>query len=125
MACPHVSGVMALGISYATQLRKHFKATELQKLLVDSADAAMCSIPIEMMLVEVVAQTRVVEQLLRYGTIDKITIWGICLVSDSSTGFVLLDVLLGTTYQFFTESQHQHVQTVRVGKTLEKLFTSS
>lgn len=37
MACPHVSGVMALGISYATQLRKHFKATELQKLLVDSA----------------------------------------------------------------------------------------
>lgn len=37
MACPHVSGVMALGISYAAQLRKHFKATELQKLLVESA----------------------------------------------------------------------------------------
>lgn len=37
MACPHVSGVVALGISYATQLRRHFKAAELQKLLVDSA----------------------------------------------------------------------------------------
>ena len=37
MACPHVSGVVALGISYATQLRRHFKASELQKLLVDTA----------------------------------------------------------------------------------------
>lgn len=37
MACPHVSGVVALGISYATELRRHFKATELQQLLVDTA----------------------------------------------------------------------------------------
>ena len=37
MACPHVSGVIALGVSYATQLRRHFKAAELQKLLVDTA----------------------------------------------------------------------------------------
>ena len=37
MACPHVSGVVALGISYATQLRRHFKAAELQQLLVDTA----------------------------------------------------------------------------------------
>ena len=33
MATPHVSGVVALGISYAAQLRKHFKAEELQELL--------------------------------------------------------------------------------------------
>jgi hypothetical protein len=37
MACPHISGVLALGISYAAQLNKHFTAAELQKLLVDSA----------------------------------------------------------------------------------------
>ncbi|MBE6208435.1 MAG: peptidase S8 [Rikenellaceae bacterium] len=37
MACPHVSGVMALGISYAAEQRRHFKATELQQLLLDSA----------------------------------------------------------------------------------------
>lgn len=37
MACPHVSGVVALGVSYAAQLRRHFKATELQQLLVDTA----------------------------------------------------------------------------------------
>ena len=37
MACPHISGVMALGISYATQLRRHFKAAELEKLLVQTA----------------------------------------------------------------------------------------
>ena len=36
MACPHVSGVVALGISYATQLRRHFKATELQELLINT-----------------------------------------------------------------------------------------
>ena len=36
MACPHVSGVVALGISYATQLRRHFKASELQQLLIDT-----------------------------------------------------------------------------------------
>ena len=37
MACPHVSGVVALGISYATQLRKHFTATEIKNLLIQSA----------------------------------------------------------------------------------------
>jgi hypothetical protein len=37
MACPHVSGVVALGISYATQLRRHFKAEELQQLLISTA----------------------------------------------------------------------------------------
>ena len=37
MACPHVSGVVALGISYAAQLRKHFTATEIKNLLVQSA----------------------------------------------------------------------------------------
>ena len=36
MACPHVSGVVALGISYATQLRRHFKADELKELLINS-----------------------------------------------------------------------------------------
>jgi subtilisin family serine protease len=38
MACPHVSGVVALGISYAAQLRKHFKASELRELLHATAD---------------------------------------------------------------------------------------
>lgn len=37
MACPHVSGVVALGISYAKQLRKHFKAEELKELLYETA----------------------------------------------------------------------------------------
>lgn len=37
MACPHVSGVVALGISYATELRKHFTATEIKDMLVQSA----------------------------------------------------------------------------------------
>ena len=37
MACPHVSGVVALGVSYATQLRRHFQASELQQLLIDTA----------------------------------------------------------------------------------------
>ena len=36
MACPHVSGVVALGISYATQLRRHFKADELKELLINT-----------------------------------------------------------------------------------------
>ena len=35
MACPHVSGVVALGLSYATKLRKHFKAEEIRKMLSD------------------------------------------------------------------------------------------
>ena len=33
MACPHVSGVAALAISYATQLRRHLTAKELYELL--------------------------------------------------------------------------------------------
>lgn len=37
MACPHVSGVVALGMSYAAQLRKHFTADEFKKMLYDSA----------------------------------------------------------------------------------------
>lgn len=36
MACPHVSGVVALGLSYAARLRKHFKAEEIISLLYDS-----------------------------------------------------------------------------------------
>lgn len=37
MACPHVSAVVALGISYAAQQRLHFKASELQELLYSTA----------------------------------------------------------------------------------------
>lgn len=37
MACPHVSGVAALAISYATQLRRHLTAKELYDLLHESA----------------------------------------------------------------------------------------
>jgi hypothetical protein len=33
MACPHVSAVVALGLSYAAKLRKHFKAEEIRNLL--------------------------------------------------------------------------------------------
>lgn len=33
MACPHVSGVAALGLSYAAQLRRHFTADEFKRLL--------------------------------------------------------------------------------------------
>ena len=33
MACPHVSAVVALGLSYAAKLRKHFKATEIREML--------------------------------------------------------------------------------------------
>lgn len=36
MACPHVSGVVALGLSYAAQLRRHFTAEEFKDLLYDS-----------------------------------------------------------------------------------------
>ena len=36
MACPRVSGVVALGISYAAKLRKHFKADELKALLYET-----------------------------------------------------------------------------------------
>ena len=37
MACPHVSGVAALAISYATQLRRHLTAQELYNLLHETA----------------------------------------------------------------------------------------
>lgn len=37
MACPHVSGVAALGLSYAVQLRKHFKGQEFVELMKNSA----------------------------------------------------------------------------------------
>lgn len=36
MACPHVSGVAALGLSYAAKLRKHYRAEDFQKLLLHS-----------------------------------------------------------------------------------------
>lgn len=36
MACPHVSGVIALGLSYAADLRKHFTAEEFKELLYSS-----------------------------------------------------------------------------------------
>ncbi|MGM9734974.1 MAG: S8 family serine peptidase [Candidatus Cryptobacteroides sp.] len=37
MACPHVSGVVALGLSYAAKLRKHFTAEEFIDMLYESA----------------------------------------------------------------------------------------
>lgn len=37
MACPHVSGVAALGLSYAARLRRHFKADEFVRLLYETA----------------------------------------------------------------------------------------
>ncbi len=37
MACPQVSGVVALGLSYALQQRKHFKAQEFIELLYNTA----------------------------------------------------------------------------------------
>ena len=37
MACPHVSGVAALGLSYAAKLRRHFKADEFRDLLYETA----------------------------------------------------------------------------------------
>lgn len=36
MACPHVSGVAALGLSYAAQLRRHFTAAEYKALLYET-----------------------------------------------------------------------------------------
>lgn len=36
MACPHVSGVAALGLSYATKQHKHFRAKEYKELLLRS-----------------------------------------------------------------------------------------
>lgn len=37
MACPHVSGVVALGLSYAAQLRRHFTREEFVELLVETS----------------------------------------------------------------------------------------
>lgn len=37
MACPHVSGVVALGLSYAAKQKKHFKAKDFIGMLYDSA----------------------------------------------------------------------------------------
>ena len=37
MACPHVSGVAALGLSYAAKLRRHFTADEFRTLLHETA----------------------------------------------------------------------------------------
>ena len=37
MACPHVSGVAALGLSYAAQLRRHFTAEEFIAMLYETA----------------------------------------------------------------------------------------
>ena len=37
MACPHVSGVAALGLSYAAQLRRHFTAEEFKALIYETA----------------------------------------------------------------------------------------
>ena len=39
MACPHVSGVVALGISYAAQLRRHLTEKELRELLISTTTA--------------------------------------------------------------------------------------
>ena len=37
MACPHVSGVAALGLSYAAKLRRHFTAEEFKALMYETA----------------------------------------------------------------------------------------
>ena len=37
MACPHVSGVVALGLSYAAKLKKHLTVEEIKALLYESA----------------------------------------------------------------------------------------
>lgn len=36
MACPHVSGVAALGLSYAAKLRKHYRAEDFKEMLFNS-----------------------------------------------------------------------------------------
>ncbi|MEG1585941.1 MAG: S8 family serine peptidase [Bacteroidales bacterium] len=36
MACPHVSGVAALGLSYAVQQNRHFKASEFRQMMEES-----------------------------------------------------------------------------------------
>ena len=37
MACPHVSGVVALGLSYAAKLKKHFTTEQIKELLYKSS----------------------------------------------------------------------------------------
>lgn len=37
MSCPHVSGVAALGLAYAAQQRRHFKAEEYVQLMIETA----------------------------------------------------------------------------------------
>ena len=37
MACPHVSGVAALGLSYAAKLRRHFPAEQFIEMLYETA----------------------------------------------------------------------------------------
>lgn len=39
MACPHVSGVAALGLSYAVKQRRHFKAAEFKELMIQTANS--------------------------------------------------------------------------------------
>ena len=38
MACPHVSGVAALGLSYAAKLGKHFTASEFRSMLLTAVN---------------------------------------------------------------------------------------
>ncbi len=40
MACPNVSGVVALGLSYAVQQRKHFTSEEFRNLLINTSRTA-------------------------------------------------------------------------------------
>lgn len=46
MACPHVSGVAALGLSYATKLRKKFTANQFKDLLLQSTRSLEPHFPI-------------------------------------------------------------------------------
>ena len=38
MACPHISGIAALGLSYAKAQKRHFTSAEFRKLMYDSAE---------------------------------------------------------------------------------------
>ena len=38
-ACPHVSGVAALGLSYAAKLHRHFRADEFRKMMLELCQA--------------------------------------------------------------------------------------
>lgn len=38
MACPHVSGVVALGLSHAAKLHRHFRAADFRKLVLESVN---------------------------------------------------------------------------------------